>query len=258
MPSVIRTALRLTSVACLAVLAGQSAIELIPNAGLSLLGRDAFAQGQGQGLNGGGHGSGSGGTTGGTAGPQGTGSGGTTAGSGNRATSGSSNGPGGVNQNRYGGGTTVTPPPSTTTDDGTTTTSTSVMQMLDSGGGNGGEGFRFSHRCADHYAAGLSPDKRITGNNLQFLSAAQGYLAPSFDPGNNGTGLLLLANYQEELEKLSPDPEVAGTYLGLTAARPVTEPIVARVNALLCVTASAKITDAIAKVAETQRTNNRH
>ena len=60
-------------------------------------------------------------------------------------------------------------------------------------------------------------------------------------------------NYQEEMEKREPNAETAGAYLGLVATRPVTEDVVARTNAILCVTSSAKLATQIAATAEQER-----
>lgn len=199
-----------------------------------------------QGLGGGGQGAGSGGTTGGVASPKGSGLGGTNAGSGNGAAAGTSTGPGSVNQNRFGGGAAVPAPPPATT-----TSTTTIMNLLNAP--RGGESYVFPDRCAQYRSRSISAQERVTGANLDLLNAAQVYLAPNFDAGNYRSGLYLLANYQEEMDSESPDRAVAASYLALVATRSITEDVVARVNAILCTTASMRAVREIAKVAEEQR-----
>ncbi len=206
-----------------------------------------------QGLMGGGRGLGSGGTSGGVATPHGAGAGGTTAGSNGSSGSGpngsaTSTGPGPVNQNRFGGTAPTEPPPD---EPPVTPTTSAVMTLLNNDTDQ--NGVAFPGRCGTHPINGLGPRERMQGTNLQFLQAAQIYLAPDFKPGRETTGLYLIADYQSELEKVKPEPTLAGAYLALVATRPVSEEMVARTNAILCVTATESLIAQIAQSASADR-----
>jgi hypothetical protein len=206
-------------------------------------------------LQGGGQGSGSGGTTNGSAGSLGSGSGGATAGAsiGSSTISGSATGtgPGGTNRNRFGAAAAAQPPgpvvPPVDED-----TIAAILDKLQ-GSVQGGESVSFPDRCAYAAPGRLTSDARLSGQNLDQLVAAQYVLAPNFDPGEARTAVILLANYQEELEKREPDVLVAATYLAMTATRPVTAEAVGRVNALLCVTSTRNLAEQIAITAEDER-----
>lgn len=205
-----------------------------------------------QGLLGGGRGPGSGGTSGGVATPHGAGAGGSTAGSNGSAGAGpngatTSTGPGAVNQNRFGGTFPTNPPPDEPT---TTPTTDAVMKLLNNKEQNA---ISLPGRCGTHPINGLGPRERMKGANLEFLKTAQIYLAPDFKPGRETTGLHLIADYQEELEKVKPDATLAGAYLALVATRPVTQEMVARTNAILCVTATSALIAEIARNASSDR-----
>jgi hypothetical protein len=64
--------------------------------------------------------------------------------------------------------------------------------------------------------------------------------------------------FQEELQKPSPNPTLAGAYLGIVAKQPVTPEMVQKVGATLCVSVSTPQADAIAAAAEDQRLNGRN
>jgi hypothetical protein len=234
------------------VFLGLSALSLSPVLTLNPAIAPAYAQ---QKLQGGGQGSGSGGTTNGSAGALGSGSGGATAGAskGSSTVSGSATGtgPGGTNQNRAGSAAAAQPPgpvvPPVDED-----TITAILDKLQ-GSVQGGESVSFPDRCAYAAPGRLTSDARLSGQNLDQLVAAQYVLAPNFDPGEARTAVILLANYQEELEKREPDALVAATYLAMTATRPVTAEAVGRVNALLCVTSTRSLADQIAITAEDER-----
>lgn len=190
------------------------------------------------------HGQGSGGTTGGTAGSRGQGTGGSTAGARSGAGSGPSgstvsNGPGPVNQNQFGGAFPTTPTP---TDPQTTSGSTTVMTILN---GTEASDITFPGRCGTHPLTGMSPRDRMSGQNLEFLKAAQAYVAPGYNPGPDESGLHLLGDYQETLESTHPDAQLAGLYLRLASSRPITPDMVTRVNTILCVSASSNLVKSI-------------
>lgn len=200
-------------------------------------------------LRGGGRGRGSGGTTNGTAGTAGAGASGTAAGSGAGAGgTGDSTGPGSVNQNRSGGVVVPEPPP---IDPPPEVHSANVMRLLNDPKDD--DQNRLPDRCADHRGGKLSANERLSGANLERLTAARIYLAPNYTPDKLKSGIYLMANYQEELEKIRPDATAAGTYLGLVTTAPVTQDRVAVVNAILCVTSSTRNIGQIQSNAETQR-----
>lgn len=98
------------------------------------------------------------------------------------------------------------------------------------------------------------PDRvRLAERNGDRLLAAQAELAPGFEAGRAQSGLMLLGNYQAELEKRQPDRLLAATYLAMTATVSVTEAMVERINGLLCVTASRQLVADVASNAEAQR-----
>jgi len=219
---------------------------------------------------GGGVGSGSGGVSSGIATPKGTGTTATPAGGGQTTGAGSGTPPGDANQNRLGGSFPPTPstelpaapptepptvppaePPTEPAPEAPPVKSETIMQWLNSPAG--GESFVFSDRCVAHTPKDLGPQQRLAGANLDRLDAAQVYLAPDFDAGTQKAGIHLLANYQEELESVRPNMATAGAYLALVATRPLTGEIVGRVNAILCITATRKQVQDIARIAESQR-----
>lgn len=218
----------------------RTATALAALAALGLLfAEPAFAQrSQGDG-----QGQGAGGTApSGNSGQQGSGNTGTTAGQGSTTQSGTGTGPGGANQERFGGGATDVPTPPPPTED--------AIRDAIIGSGKGGENAEFAaDRCTDFLRGRMTAEERFEGNNLRRLNAAENFLAPGFDPGQARTGLYLLADYQEELEKQNPDTNVAGIYLALLTTRPVTEQLVTRLNSLLCVSASAAQTGQVAEAA---------
>ena len=107
--------------------------------------------------------------------------------------------------------------------------------------------------CADHRLGKLSSQMRLESANLERLRAAQAEIAPGFETKGAKTGLSLLANYQEELEKRRPNSALASTYLAMASAVPITLPVLQRVNALLCVSATRAHAKAIVTEAEATR-----
>jgi len=204
----------------------------------------ATAKAQGAQLGGGAQGVGSGGTSGGTAAPKGQGAGGTTAGpSATVGGEGTTLGPGPVNQNRFGRGVTPVEP----------TVATNAADLSRYLRGDRRDADPLLDRCSGHAQRVLKAKERVASQNLQLLNTATDYLASTFDRKWQKTAVYLLANYQEELEKRRPDATLAGSYLALVSAGPITEDTVARANAILCVTTSAKTARAIAMNAESQR-----
>jgi hypothetical protein len=104
----------------------------------------------------------------------------------------------------------------------------------------------------------MAASDRFSGANLRRLEALEAVLAPKFDHRNAKEPILILANYQEELEKPQPDAVVAGLYLGLVSTVPVTPRVVELSNRYLCVAAKGSGKNAaIAAIAETQRSGTR-
>ena len=88
--------------------------------------------------------------------------------------------------------------------------------------------------------------------NRKRLAAAQAELAPDFLPGKAADGLLLLANYQQEMEIVRPDRVLAATYLALASAVPIDVKLVERVNSLLCVSAGSAVAKGVALIADAE------
>ncbi|WP_374625687.1 hypothetical protein [Pandoraea sp.] len=98
-----------------------------------------------------------------------------------------------------------------------------------------------------------APQARLSGANLVRIDAlADGLMQGA--PQNALTARYLLADMQAELEKPEPDPLLAGTYLGMVSARPVTTDLVSVVSESLCAPPLPQArAHAIAAVAEAQR-----
>lgn len=153
-------------------------------------------------------------------------------------------GPQGTEQSRpgyLGGRTTgsVTPPPPPPPPGTVTATSTLADYTAAQFG-----------KCA--YGAHPDPRSRLTGDNVGRIDIVAGYLAHGAQT-SGATARYLLADLQEELEKPQPDATLAGTYLGLASAMPVTPALAADVGASLCTPLSDGEAQAIAAIAETQR-----
>ena len=64
--------------------------------------------------------------------------------------------------------------------------------------------------CGD-YQPGMRDAARLSGRNRDRLAAAQAVLAPGFQAAQARTGLMLLANYQAELEASRPNGMLAAS-----------------------------------------------
>lgn len=106
--------------------------------------------------------------------------------------------------------------------------------------------------CGD-YQPGMRDPARLSGRNRDRLAAAPAELAPGFQAAQARTGLMLLANYQAELEASRPNGTLAASYLAVASTVPLTVPRIVRVNALLCVTATERVVGEIAAEAAQQR-----
>ncbi|HMA87976.1 MAG TPA: hypothetical protein VKP89_04450 [Burkholderiales bacterium] len=159
-------------------------------------------------------------------------------------TPGYSPGPQGTEQSRSGyvGGRTtgtVTPPPPPPPPGTVTPTSTLADYATAQFG-----------KCA--YGAHPDPRARLTGDNVGRIDVVAGYLAQG-QQANGASARYLVADLQEELEKPKPDATLAGTYLGLASAMPVTPALAADIGASLCAPVSDGAAQEIAAIAETQR-----
>jgi len=232
---------RLVAGMALAVLVDAAALPLVrgylPPAGA------AWAQGTGAAGGasiGGPAGAGSGGTSGGVAGSLGAGAGGSTAGQGvGVGGAGTSAGPGAINQNQFGGSFPPTPAPPIRPVAQAGQTTSSAAAFLSQG-----------EWCSDYAPGGMDEGTRLRGRNRERLAGAQSELAPGFVPGRSETGIRLLANYQEEMEKPRPDRVLAASYLALASARSISAVVVERINGLLCVTASRAVMEVVVQNAE--------
>ena len=108
-------------------------------------------------------------------------------------------------------------------------------------------------RCDDIGDGKLSSTARFSGANLNRLESVRATIAPEQDLSMMRGQALLLANFQEELEKPSPDLLLAGTYLGLVSKIPLNPDRVKQVTNGLCVPCSNEQASEIARVAEDQR-----
>ena len=107
--------------------------------------------------------------------------------------------------------------------------------------------------CGDYKLGQMNEAERLTGQNLARLRAAEAELAPGFEAQTVQTGLYLLADYQQELEKRHPDGALAASYLAMASAVPITQARYRQVNALLCVSAAPVLARTIRAQAETWR-----
>lgn len=107
--------------------------------------------------------------------------------------------------------------------------------------------------CADYRLGQLSDRQRLEGANLTRLQAAQDEIAPGFVAGRARTGLVLLADYQQELEKRRPNMSLAAMYLAMSSAVPITPGRLQRVNRLLCISVTRSHARSIVAEAEAAR-----
>jgi len=111
-------------------------------------------------------------------------------------------------------------------------------------------------RC-DDVGGAMTTAQRYSDQNLRRISAAHAQLDPTVRSPLGSRGAPLLADFQEELEKPSPDLAAAGVYVGLLAKMPVTPEKVISVCAHLCVPVSDTQAAQIANTAELQRTTSK-
>jgi hypothetical protein len=111
-------------------------------------------------------------------------------------------------------------------------------------------------RC-DDVGGGMPMNQRVSGANLNRIASARAILDSGGAPAESVTSPYLLANFQEELEKATPDLTLAGLYVGLIAKGPVTPTTVKQVCTRLCVKVSDGQAADIAKAAELQRVATR-
>lgn len=91
------------------------------------------------------------------------------------------------------------------------------------------------------------------GANMDRIETVAQYLSHARRAQSGSSARYLLADLHEELAKPQPDLTLAGTYLGIASAMPVTPALVADVGNSLCTPVSEHAAQTIARVAETQR-----
>jgi hypothetical protein len=106
--------------------------------------------------------------------------------------------------------------------------------------------------CAT-YRPGMPARERMADGNARRLHAAEVLLAPGFAAGAAATSRSLLAEYQEEMERVRPNPATAALYLATVSTVPISPAVVSAVNTVLCVASSPAIAQAVATQAEAAR-----
>lgn len=99
----------------------------------------------------------------------------------------------------------------------------------------------------------MGAGQQYAGGNLLRLNAARGMVDPALAQSGAIASPYLMGGLQGELLKVSPNTELAGTYLGLIAKVPVTPDIVKKISGQVCGRLSDKQAQEIAEVAEQQR-----
>lgn len=160
---------------------------------------------------------------------------------------------------RYWGGWSNPGDPSTPPDPGTETTDPGTDTASDFIAGPGGGpavnvrgSLDSSPRCQG-VGPGMTATQQFSGSNLLRLNEARGELEPALAASGKIAAPYLMGNLQNELIKPAPNPELAGTLLGLVARTPVTPAAVKRIGFLLCARMSDAQADQIAQIAEQQR-----
>lgn len=142
--------------------------------------------------------------------------------------------------------------------DPTTYTAVASSELVPAGGGGGSSvnvrgTLQSAARCDDVGGGTMTTSQRFSGQNLSRISAARALLDPATASAPVGEKPYLLASFQEELQKPTPDLALAGVYVGLIAKGQVTPAKVKSVGARLCVPVSNDQAEAIAQAAEQQR-----
>ena len=109
-----------------------------------------------------------------------------------------------------------------------------------------------SPRC-EGVAAKMPATEQFGSANLRRLNGARSVIDPALAESGKLVSPYLMANLQEELVKPKPDPQLAGTYLGLVAKTPVTPEKVKQVGFQLCVVIADAQAEQISSAAEQQR-----
>jgi len=107
--------------------------------------------------------------------------------------------------------------------------------------------------CEDIQRSLRNPGHRMTGVNGERIERAGTMVHPDIEAREVQMLRLLIASFQEEMQKRQPDSLLAGTYLGVAADIPVTEEMVMQLSESLCVPVQRGQAASIAGVAETQR-----
>ncbi|MGN6581503.1 MAG: hypothetical protein ACTHJ1_16165 [Bordetella sp.] len=144
-------------------------------------------------------------------------------------------------------------PPDTGTEPGTDTASDFVAGPGSGPAINVRGSLDSSPRCQG-VGPGMTATQQFSGSNLLRLNEARGELEPALAASGKIAAPYLMGNLQNELIKPAPNPELAGTLLGLVARTPVTPAAVKRIGFLLCARMSDAQAEQIAQIAEQQRT----
>ncbi|VVE34019.1 hypothetical protein PCE31106_03792 [Pandoraea cepalis] len=160
---------------------------------------------------------------------------------------------------RYWGGWSNPDDPLTPPDPGTETTTPTTGDTADFIPGPGGgpavnvrNSLDSSPRCQG-VSLGMTAAQQFSGSNLLRLNTARGEVDPALAASGKIAAPYLMGNLQNELIKPAPNPELAGTLLGLVAKAPVTAGAVMKIGFLLCARMNDTQADQIAQIAEQQR-----
>lgn len=160
---------------------------------------------------------------------------------------------------RYWGGWSNPDDPLTPPDSGTETTAPTTGDTSDFIPGPGGgpavnvrNSLDSSPRCQG-VSLGMTAAQQFSGSNLLRLNTARGEVDPALAASGKIAAPYLMGNLQNELIKPAPNPELAGTLLGLVAKAPVTAGAVMKIGFLLCARMNDAQADQIAQIAEQQR-----
>jgi hypothetical protein len=126
------------------------------------------------------------------------------------------------------------------------------------GGGGGGGSTAFllqgSDRCDDHAPGSITGWQRFAGQNMARVDRVVLALAPGVAGSEYMMVANLVANFQDEMEKATPDAVLAGTYLGLARRGGVlAAQDVSNLAFGLCVPVDARQANDIAQAAQHQQ-----
>jgi hypothetical protein len=108
-------------------------------------------------------------------------------------------------------------------------------------------------KCPSPGANPMTAQARLSGDNFGRIETVSRYLTSGPKPAKNYSATYLLVDLQEELQKTRPDLVVAGTYLGIISAKPMTPSLAADISESLCAPVSSSAAATMADVAEAQQ-----